>query len=89
MTKETQEQARYAAVSGQITQLLDDMANDRDPLAFVANIGRAWLAAEMYDLNEKSRMAHEARSLLLGLLHWRIGQVGGPVPANFEMLFSR
>lgn len=75
MTKETQEQARYAAVSAQITQLLDDMANDRDPLAFVANIGRAWLAAEMYDRNEQSRMAHEARSLVLGLLHWRKTQM--------------
>lgn len=66
------EAARYAAVNDQITSLLDAMANDRDPLAFVANIGRAWLAAEMYDRNEKSHMAHEARVGIIQALEHRI-----------------
>jgi hypothetical protein len=65
------EQARYSAVSAQITQLLDAAAQS-GPYNGIINLGRAWLAAELYWRNEQSHMAYEARVGLVIALEERI-----------------
>lgn len=51
----TNEDQRYAAVSEQIKQLLDAAANDE---MGIASLGRIWLAAELYERNEKAHASY-------------------------------
>lgn len=68
------EEARYAAVSAQITQLLDEMKDDSSPLG-IASFGKAWLAAEMYGRNEEAHAGYQARIDLVTILERRIHQM--------------
>lgn len=63
------EEARYAAVSDQITQLLDDATKDTSP---VTALLRAQLVAEMYRRNEQAHTGYQARVDLVTALQWRI-----------------
>ena len=50
------EEQRYAAVSAQITQLLDNAVNDKSPATALL---RAQLVAELYTRNETAHQRHE------------------------------
>jgi hypothetical protein len=66
------EQARYNAVQSQIAQLLDAAARDSGRYCGIVDLGRTWLAAEMYWRNERAHEAHEAREAIVSALEWRI-----------------
>jgi hypothetical protein len=65
MNRET---TRYATVQAQIEQLLDDAANDHDP---VSALLRAQLVAELYARNEIAHAGQQARADLITALEWR------------------
>lgn len=61
---------RYTTVNAQITQLLDDAAQDNNPATAIL---RALLIAEMFERNERSHQrAQEARADIVHALQWRI-----------------
>lgn len=63
----------YAAVQSQITQLLDEAAQDKNPATAIL---RSLLLAEMYDRNERSHQrAIEARTGIVQALEQRIQQM--------------
>lgn len=67
------EEQRYAAISAQITELLNKAANDDGPGGMVG-FGSVWLAAEMYERNEQAHVGYQARMDLIGALEWHIQQ---------------
>ena len=78
----------YAAVSEQITQLLADAKEaSASPIGMARIIGSTWLAAEMYDRNERAyQRATAARTGIIQALERRItwlyyqrAQADGPV----------
>lgn len=67
------EEQRYAAVSDQITELLNKAAYDNSPLG-IAAFGQVWLAAEMYGRNEQAHMGYQARVDFITALEQRIAE---------------